>query len=123
MVRWPAMKTGIAPRIQFGSGTHAIADAAPAIAKSAGGMYRLRVSLDGGEEQVFAVHERPILECAPGDHEVMVALGDFLGRLSIVRFLTKETMKVTVEPGHVTEVCLHGGAGDWTLSETGKRPG
>ena len=115
------MTTGIEPRIQFAATTHAIAEAAPAMAESAGGMYRLRVSIDGGEEQVFGVHERPLIECAPGEHDVMVALGDFLGRLSLVRFLTKHHMKVTVEPGKITEICLHGGQGDWTLSETGKR--
>jgi hypothetical protein len=117
------MATGIQARIQFASSTHAIAEAAPAIAESAGGMYRLRIAIDGGEEQVFGVHERPIIACVPGEHDVMVALGDFLGKLSIVRFLTKHTIRVRVEPGQVTEVSLQGGAGDWTLSEIGKHPG
>lgn len=85
-------------------------------------MYRLRASVDGGEERVFDVHERPFLECAPGRHQVMVALGDFLGKLSLVRLLTKHTMEVNVEPGTITEICLHRGDGDWALSETGKRP-
>jgi len=80
-----APRTGIEPRIQFASTTHAIADAMPAMAESAGGMYRLRVALDGGEEQVFGVHERPLLECAPDDHEVTLALGDFLGKLPVRR--------------------------------------
>jgi hypothetical protein len=53
----------------------------------------------------------------------MVALGDFLGKLSIVRFLTKHTIRVRVEPRQITEASLQGGAGDWTLAEIGKHPG
>jgi len=117
------MTTGIQARIQFGPTTHAIAEATPAVAESAGGMYRLRIAIDGGEEQVFGVHERPVIACAPGDHDVMVALGDFLGKLSIVRFLTKHTIRARVEPGLITEVSLRGGGGDWTLTETGRHPG
>lgn len=117
------MTTGIQAHIRFASTTHAIAEAAPVVAESAGGMYRMRVAIDGGEELVFGVHERPVIECSPGEHEVMVALGDFLGKLSIVRFLTKHSIRVRVEPGQIAEVSLHGGAGDWTLSEIGKHPG
>src|SRR5579864_4136560 len=100
------MTTGIGAHIQFAQTTHTIAKAAPAVAESAGGMYRLRVAIDGGEEQVFGVHEHPVIPCAPGEHDVMVALGDFLGKLSIVRFLTKHTIRVRVEPGQITEVSL-----------------
>lgn len=72
---------------------------------------------------MFGVHEHPVIACATGEHDVMVALGDFLGKLSVVRFLTKHTIHVRVEPDQVTEVSLQGGAGDWTLSEVGRRPG
>lgn len=115
-------QSGIEPRIEFGSATHSIAGAAPEAASMGAANYRLRVAIDDGKEQAFPVGERPFLECAPGEHKVMVALGDFLGRLSLVRLLTKHTLQVTVEDGHVTEVALTGGPGNWTLVEAGKRP-
>src|SRR5262245_35494869 len=101
-------KTGIEPRVEFLATL--ISRIMPNVGKAFLKWYRLRVALDGGEEQVFLVHERPVLKCEPGVHRVTVALGGAIyGRYSFYRLLTRRTLKVEVEPGRITEVCLRVG--------------
>jgi hypothetical protein len=70
-------------------------------------MYKIKVTLDGVK------HELPlpgphVLECGPGEHDLTVAIGDFLGPLSLTAALTRKSIQVTVPAGKVVKVRLHG---------------
>jgi hypothetical protein len=78
-----------------------------ALGPSSARMYRIKVSLDGATQE-FPLPGPHFVACAPGDHALSVALGDFLGPLSLTAALTRKTIPVSVGPGEVVTVRLHG---------------
>jgi hypothetical protein len=75
------------------------------------------IEVDGVETKVpwTEFFESPdhshFVECAPGEHELSIAVGDFLGHASIGAAISRVKATVTVQPGKATKVRYIIGAG------------
>jgi len=96
------VKTGIEVQLELTAFTRKVG-----VALNAPRMYKIKVDLDG-TKQAFPLPGPHFVACTPGEHELTVELGDFLGPLSLTALLTRKSIKLTVAPGEVVTVRLHG---------------
>ena len=75
------------------------------LGKAAVGGYRLEVTLDGESSRLAPLGSH-FLPCAPGEHTLTVALGDFLGKMSLSKRITRISLDVHVDEGQVTVLRL-----------------
>jgi hypothetical protein len=69
-------------------------------------MYEIRANIDG-ESHHFPMTGRHFVACPPGEHEVVLSVGDkVLGPMSVRAMLTKTELRVQVLAGEVTEVTI-----------------
>ena len=76
------------------------------VATGAVEMYEIRANIDGVAHH-FPMDGRHMVPCPPGEHDVILSVGDkVLGSMSVRAMLTKTELRVQVVPGHVAEVTI-----------------
>ena len=76
------------------------------VATGAVEMYEIRANIDGLTHH-FPMDGRHMVECPPGEHAVILAVGDKVtGAMSARAMLTRTELRVQVVAGEVTEVTI-----------------